>query len=238
MTPSFYDIGDSTPDAVTKSGRSQDILAQVRAYWEALREGNGIPLRSQLDPRGIESALSSAFLIERIAPGIARFRIAGMDLADLMGMELRGMPFSAAFCPASREKLASVLEQVFAKPAILTMALTAERGYSRPALSSRLLVLPMRSEQGDERLALGCFAIEGNIGRSPRRFEIDSHALMHLPQDTAAQLADWPRKGAFIPMAVRTDENRRTATFAEAAEHLTPRPQGSVPYLRLVKSDS
>jgi len=33
-------------------------------------------MRSQIDPRGLEQVLPSAFILERIAPGVARFRIA------------------------------------------------------------------------------------------------------------------------------------------------------------------
>ncbi|WP_199743751.1 PAS domain-containing protein [Pseudorhodobacter sp. E13] len=235
MTPGFFDKGE---DRAETSGRGAAMLAQVRAYWEGLRTGDSLPTRSQFDPRGIEGALSSTFLLERIAPGLARFRIAGMDLTDLMGMELRGMPLSAVFCPEQRAQLATVLEPVFSKPAILTMALTAEKGFARPALTARLLVLPMRSDAGEERLALGCFALEGGIGRSPRRFGIDSHALLHLPRDKAESPSDWPRKGAFTPMPVRSTATQHEAAFAEAAATYGTKGKTAVPYLRLVKSDN
>lgn len=235
MTPSFFDSSEGAQGSKVKG---PDVLAQVRAYWEGLRAGDDIPLRSQFDPRGIEAALSSTFLLERIAPGMARFRIAGMGLAELMGLELRGMPFSSVFCTDARAKLGAALEQVFSKPAILTMALTAPAGFAKPALTARLLVLPMRSDHGGERLALGCFALDGGIGRGPRRFNINSHALMHLPRDPAEHLADWPRTGAFTPIQVRTERDHRQAAFADSAAKYDVRANGTVPYLRLVKSDT
>jgi hypothetical protein len=74
--------------------QNQGMIAELRAYWEALREGEMLPRRDRVDPRGIAGALEHSFLIERIAPGVARFRISGMVFNDLMGMDIRGMPMS------------------------------------------------------------------------------------------------------------------------------------------------
>jgi hypothetical protein len=164
-------VSDSFSSDRTKS------MALVRAYWEALRQDGEIPLRRDIDPRGIEEVLSSTFLIERVAPGMARFRIAGMDLSDVMGMDVRGLPLSVAFVPEARAALASKLEQVFHSPAIMEMTLLASGGLIKPSLSAKLLVLPLRDETGQIRLALGCFALKGNIGRSPRRFIIEKASV-------------------------------------------------------------
>lgn len=157
--------------AVTESGMAAvrfAMIAQVRAYWEALREGGALPQRARIDPRGIEGALANSFLIERIAPGIARFRLAGMHLTDIMGMDVRGMPFSSLFEPADRDAVAPRVERVFATPCILDLCVDAGRGVGRPAFSGRMILLPVKGEGGAD-LALGCLATEGIIGRSPRR---------------------------------------------------------------------
>ena len=60
-----------------------------------------MPRRAEIDPRGIENALEYAFILERIAPGMARIRLAGIHLSDLMGMEVRGMPLTS-FIDAAR----------------------------------------------------------------------------------------------------------------------------------------
>ena len=145
-------------------------LAQVRGYWEALRHGAHVPSRLQVDPRGIEDALSQTFILDRIAPGHARFRIAGMHLADLMGMDVRGMPLSSIIEPSARAGFAAGLEQVFAHPALLSLDLEAERGIGRPSLSGRMLILPLADEAGLVRMALGCLVTAGTVGRGPRRF--------------------------------------------------------------------
>lgn len=60
------------------------ILLDVMDYWESMRDGDALPRRADIDPRRIEGALPYAFILEEIAPGLARFRVAGWHLNDLM----------------------------------------------------------------------------------------------------------------------------------------------------------
>ncbi len=165
-------------------------LAQVRAYWEGVRNGARVPARNRIDPRGIEGALAQSFLLERIAPGMARFRVAGMQLAEVMGTDARGMPLSTMVEPAARAGFGRALERVFADPAVLEMDLEAERGIGRPALSARLIVLPLTDDAGLVRLGLGCLALTGAIGRGPRRFFAVRQTIRPLDGDRDLRLAD------------------------------------------------
>ena len=176
------------------------LLAQVRAYWQGLRHGTALPLRETIDPRGIAEALESTFLLERVAPGIARFRIAGMHLHDLIGMDLRGMPLATLFDPAARTRLAEGLEAVFTTPAILELWLEAEHGLGRPQLEGRMLVLPLADAAGHTTLALGCLAMAGGMGRPPRRFAI--MGLMREALVVTATALDTPRPDhpSFAPL--------------------------------------
>lgn len=198
-----------------RNGSSLDTLAvlqQVRGYWEALRVAGGLPARAKLDPRGMVDCLDKVFLIEQIAPGLARFRLAGMGLNDLLGMDLRGMPLSALFEPVARARIGHELEQVFASPAIMEVWLEAERSVGRPALSGRMLLLPLAGAAGEPKLALGCLVTEGQLGRQPRRFAI-SGLVRELVAGTGLRL---------VP-------------GAEATEPAPPRSSGRVE-LRLVSS--
>ena len=135
-------IGGSTGGP---SGPRFAILSEVRAYWEGLREGGSLPCRDQIDPRGIAGALEQVFLVERIAPGLARFRLAGMGISDVMGMDVRGMPLSSVFDPAAHERLRVTLETVFRDSVALDLWLEAERGIGRPMLEARMMLLPLVS---------------------------------------------------------------------------------------------
>ena len=147
-------------------------LAAFEAYWASKASQGDIPRRSQIDPRGIEAFLSNAFVAERIAPGMARLRIAGMHLSDVMGMEVRAMPLSCLIAPADRDRFADALVEVFDRPAKLRVTLEAEGGLGRPALTGQMLLLPLRSDLGDISRGLGCLVTQGPIGRTPRRFRI------------------------------------------------------------------
>ncbi len=193
----------------------QGMIAEVRAYWEALRVGEMLPHRASVDPRGIAGALEHSFLIERIGPGLARFRIAGMVFNDLMGMDIRGMPISSLFLGEARLTLQMSLERVFHSPAILTLDLLADRGLGRPPMLARLIVLPMLGREGGSDLAIGCVEMTGEIGRAPRRFSITKSR-----HEVVANAR---------PAPARTPEfAEHPAPFSAA----TPK----VPYLRLVKS--
>ncbi|MBW6506829.1 MAG: PAS domain-containing protein [Rhodobacteraceae bacterium] len=163
-----------------EAGMRYQSLAVVRAYWEALRKGRQVPSRAEVDPRGIELALEHAFIAERIAPGTARFRLAGMHLNDLMGMEVRGMPLSSFFAPVARKRFSEVVEAVFQGPEVAEVTLQAEAGIGKPPLTARLLILPLKSDLGDINRALGCLVSEGQIGRSPRRFTITSVQMSRI----------------------------------------------------------
>ncbi len=242
-------------------GQRFAMLAEVRAYWEGLREGGALPERDRIDPRGISGALENTFLLERIAPGMGRFRIAGMQLHDLMGMDVRGMPLSALFDPAARTRLADGLESVFATPAVLEIWLEAERSIGRPTLEGRLIVLPLVGTSGETDLALGCLAMEGALGRAPRRFAI-SGLMSEVIERRLAARREAPRNGPndsrgdrrlpdLPPLApVQTGLQARTtlqplspqqartlgAGFSEALVDFSPRPPRGKPKLRLVHS--
>ncbi len=209
-------------------------LKQVEAYWQALRHEHGnngaVPRRAQIDPRGIDRALHQAFILERIAPGLARIRIGGMHLADLMGMEVRGMPFTALFTPAARRRISEVLETVFSAPCCAEIALTAEKGIGRPALSARALLLPLRSDLGDVTRILGCLASTGRIGRTPRRFDMASVELVRIDGKERGFVPAMGFAERPAPFAAGMESGSCTDRRAE-----TPRRRRA--HLRLVKSD-
>ncbi|MGB3279851.1 MAG: PAS domain-containing protein [Pseudorhodobacter sp.] len=225
-------IMDETGTDYHIAENANEPLAQVRAYWEALRDRDGgLPMRSQISPRGIEAALSSTFLIERIAPGMARFRIAGMDLADIMGMEVRGMPISTMISSSARADFASKLERVFHSPAILTLNLQADTGIGRPTLTACMQILPIRNLDGQPNLALGSISLKGAFGRTPRRFGISSATVVELNRPSADKTEATPKR--FVPTLFA---NAQPLAFAEAGENYEPPRKGKgISYLRLVK---
>lgn len=202
------DIDDSPPDTavprppkgkvvqlgMVHAASPDHIVSEMRRYWEGLRQARAVPNRSDVEPQGIRALLDFAFILERIAPGAARFRLAGRHLVDLMGMEVRGMPVCALLNPDSRGRLSDVLETVFKGPQIAEIAMHSRAAYGRPALNGRMLLLPLKSDLGDVTRALGCLVGDGEIGRGPRRFDILTDAVFPVIEG-ATPLP--PRAGGF-----------------------------------------
>lgn len=162
------------------------VAETMRQYWNSLRQGRAVPDRADVEPRGIREVLDYAFILERIAPGAARFRLAGSHLVDLMGMEVRGMPVCSVLNPDSRGRFSDVLESVFKAPQTAELTLRAEASYGRPVLVGRMLLLPLKSDLGDVTRALGCLATQGQIGRGPRRFDMTGDTVAPLIQGARA----------------------------------------------------
>lgn len=245
------DVGHETAPVVELPERHLRMrvapLAQIEGYWNALRGSRLLPLRSEIDPRGLKGALEYCFVLERVAPGIARLRVAGSHLGDLMGMEVRGMPISSFLTADARQEFAEMLEEVFETPATATITLSAETGLGRPPLKARMILLPVRSDLGDTSRVLGGFVTEGDIGRAPRRFSIDMIRLSPIvARDTTAK--DGPARPApdafrsfdrdhgadiALPRPAVEARNEAPAMAEDSARFEQPIP--GVPYLRVVK---
>ncbi|MGB5864635.1 MAG: PAS domain-containing protein [Sulfitobacter sp.] len=200
-------------------------ISLVEAYWEALRAGREMPKRAEIDPRGIESALENAFILERVAPGVARLRIAGSHLHDIMGMEARGMPITSFFEHDARMRVAGLLEEVFQTPATGEIFMQSKGSLGQPELSARMILLPLKSDLGDVSRILGCLVSVGEIGDVPRRFDVISTKVSRIA-DT--QPVDKSPKQPQEPVTAKPDE----PVVAEDIGTTTRGPS----YLRLVHS--
>jgi len=214
-------------------------LGVVEGYWEGLRNGRLMPARAEVDPRGIAEALEYAFVLEKIAPGLARFRLAGLHLNELLAMEVRGMPISAMFLPEARRELKTVLEAVLDTPAAVRLTLSGDPGFGRARLEGQMVLLPLRDEQGAPSRILGALQTRGEIGRGPRRFSIRDIETRPLPGDPlsmarrpTARFAHWndtpaPAAAPKPALSARArDLARRIKTFnseAETADKAGPR---------------
>lgn len=178
-TPEDQEAGSVSPTggrlirlAGSNVGRPGRVISGLRQHWEALRGSRAVPDRVDVTAPGLAEALDYAFILERIAPGTARLRLAGRHLIDLMGMEVRGMPISALLNPGFRGRMSDVLETVFQGPQIVELYLFSQKTEFSPALPARMLLLPLKSDLGDVTRILGCLIAEGQVGVTPRRFDL------------------------------------------------------------------
>ena len=169
-----------------RKARKLQALHQIETYWHRLRGGRGIPRRSDVDPRQMRGVLDHTLILERIAPGVARVRIAGQHIRAITGQEARGLPLSVLFEAGARDALAGQLERVFSDPAIVSLPIVAE-GPTGP-VKAELLMLPLLSEQGRVSRALGGISTFGEIKQAPRRLTLARGEVRIDRIDTERQL--------------------------------------------------
>jgi hypothetical protein len=195
--------------------KAATCFSELEAYWQSLCKGRIMPQRSEIDPRGIVGALDRTFLVERVAPGVARFRLAGMHLSDLMGMEVRGMPLTCFFLPGARAAIAEAVEAVFSEPARVDLWLTRARGMLQRATAARMLLLPLRDDHGQVTRAIGCLSASATTGSPPHRFTITS--------DNRQTLIGYGQRpdGVTTPDIPAVLQRVRKRTTGHARPHLT-----------------
>ncbi len=224
--------GNVTPLQQYQKPMKNPILVELLDHWEHLRAGRIAPLRSEIDPRQIENALEHAFILERQQTGDIRFRIAGMGLNQLMGMEVRSMIATSVVAPEARQQFTDILNQVFDNPEIVELKLTASDA-GRPSLTADMLLLPMHNEVGETTRILGCLVANGKGHPAPNRFTILSRKVTRIiavdaakrPMQHSQPVAGFAEdRSQFTPQAVKSPSR----TLA----HAKPRD-----YLRLVKTD-
>lgn len=196
-----------------RQGGSVSPLRQAEAYWTALRRGDDVPSRSQIDPRGLESILSNTFILERIAPGIARFRLAGTLVNEMAGMEVRGMPVTAFFTTDARKQLSSAMEHMFDTPSVVELELQIEAPRQRAPREARMLLLPLRSDLGDISRVLGVLVADEGAATTSQRFSISSIEMRAV--DMTAASAGFKAKPRPAASDERRDVNQPNPGFAE-----------------------
>ena len=204
--------------------QGRTVLEELEAYWRDLRGARRIPVRSDVDPVQIDSALPYAFILDRVAPAIARVRVAGQKISDFVGSEARGMPLTAFFTADARDMVMEQTENVFSRPALVEMPLVSVRSLGRPKLSGRMLLMPLLGPDGDVSRALGAILTDGMIGRLPRRFDI--------PDGQQIRCESLPEARLHAVAVAAVAGSRINARFS------TKRPDVARPALRLVVSNN
>lgn len=193
----FLNTGRRTADP------KHPVLAELEQYWQSLRLDDSIPNRADIDPDKISSALPYTFVLQRVAPGVARMRVAGQKLHDILRMDPRGMPVSAFFDAEDRSTLAVHLESAFSEPALIAMPVQGAAGLLRSAVKGAILLMPMRDESGDVSRVLGALVTDGPLGARSRRLRLDDSRPMRIEPLTQIHAAP-----AHTPQMQRPDVAR------------------------------
>lgn len=211
--------GEVTPLSSFARPAGRSALQEIEDHWRELRaRSEHLPRREEVDTGRIAGALPHAFVLERIAPGQARFRIAGRAIVDLLGGEARGLPLSVLFSPPGREAVAPWVQRCLEGPALVDLLVEAPQGPMRLPLRGRLLMLPMLDPEGEATRILGGLLTDGVPRRASPRFELADAV---------------PRVETVAPRA----QARRAFGFAPAMPGRPGLSESERPYLRLVVSN-
>lgn len=191
------------------------MLSSLKSYWERLRAGRIAPYRAEIDPRQFETALENMFIVERIAPDNMRIRLAGMNICEMMGMEVRGMQPGFLIEEPDRLRFERLLNVVMAEPSVVELRLAADGRNAR--YRATMLLMPLRSDFGEVNRVLGCISGQGEVHAPPLAFRIEDVAVTPIEPSQSAE-----------PM-------RALPGFAEAQAGFDPGP--AAPKLRAIEGN-
>lgn len=179
-----FDPYKVSADAVSKADdvimTNPTALKELEEYWASLPFTNGVPHRKDIDPVALGGLLEDSFVLERIAPGVARIRVAGRNIAKLIGIEARGLSLTAVMLPEARADMAKYLETAFTTPSIVEIPLVGPHAMGQPKLQGKILLLPLRDTLGRVSRILGVLVMSGRRGLGGRRFAISPDAEVRV----------------------------------------------------------
>ncbi len=187
------------------------IIKDLFGYWDQLRGERLAPTRSEIDPRKIKGTLEHTFILEAVRNGAPRFRLAGIEVCDLLGMELRGMPIDALFEPVDRKMLADIVTDVFQAPHIAQLRLCGQLAGGRSVLG-HMILMPLRDENGDISRILGAATLDHELMRPPVRFTIQSKSITRIVSKQEMPLDIAVEGGMAEPSRVFQRETKRPPT--------------------------
>ncbi|MGJ8610744.1 MAG: PAS domain-containing protein [Octadecabacter sp.] len=170
------DVSDAQDVIMTNPTATQEL----EAYWETLPRIHGVPMRKAVDPVAMGGLLEDSFILERVAPGVARIRVAGRNVAKLVGLEPRGLPLTAILRPESRAEMVTHIEATFCGPTIVELPLESPRAVGQPLLEGKIMFLPLRDDHGRVSRVLGVLVMSGRRGLGGRRFVISTASAPRL----------------------------------------------------------
>ncbi|RYG92127.1 PAS domain-containing protein [Loktanella sp. IMCC34160] len=150
------------------------VLSNLERYWSDLRGARRVPVRTAVDPAHIDAALPHAFILERCAPQVARFRVCGQRITQFIGAESRGMPLSVLFTAQGVQGIGPLLERCLDDPAVVEVPVVSRMTLTRRRLVGSMLLLPLEGPDGLVDRVLGALLVDGAPGLGARSFDIDT----------------------------------------------------------------
>ena len=149
------------PAAITLETVLHGAAGPLMAHWLDLSRacGGGIPRRARIEPAAFASLLSSVYVCERSGSGI-RYRLAGAQIEQVLGMSVRGLSLPEIFPdPLALEVISGVYNAVMERPALAFGRGQVYVRLNRIGFGTRL-VLPLSSDGRAVDMLIGATVAE------------------------------------------------------------------------------
>ena len=125
---------------------TQPNIEALVDYWQARRNGEAAPARASIDPMDFVQILPQVIMLGRRGPGDYVFRLVGGFVADLHGLDLRGVDFTALWAQNARQPIRNALEDARRDPAAIHITADVQAG--ELTLPVSLVLLPLTNAEG------------------------------------------------------------------------------------------
>lgn len=178
----------------------------VDAHWFAIRYGADIPKRADITAAALDDALEYLILLERPEVGPLRLRIGGMSICDMIGQDVRGLPFRALFTPECQTDLEALVTQSLIQPAFIDVPVAGEtlNGQIVPGMMS---LRPLRDGAGAVTRAIGTLIFRSDMSSI-------TGVRLQLGEALLTDIADLEEATPHTPPMIQTAVLRGTETPA------------------------
>lgn len=161
-----------------------DLILRLFEYWCAKRNGRSMPARRDIDPLEIPWALPKIFLIDFELPDIFRYRLAGEEISDVFGRNLKGCTLQDILSPEGCERVTERWMSLVETRSIIAMKGLVYLPADRIPLGERILLPLAEVADGPVTGLIGmteCEWISGPMIEEYKLADIEIYPVAGLP---------------------------------------------------------
>jgi hypothetical protein len=140
------------------------VSRQLYDYWNAQRGERRFPARGQIVPGEIPAILGNTFMLTRAASVEPTFRLAGTRICEMLGRELKGIPFISLWDARSHALLRDILDHL-AREDAGAVAAVAGKTDDDGTLDLEMVLLPLGGGVAMESRSIGTLTPMTERGR-------------------------------------------------------------------------
>ena len=207
---------------------SNAAIEKLYSYWNSLREDGQVPARKRVNPRAVPEVLDSTFIIELVSPYDYRFRVAGLQICEMAGMEVRGLSPEVLVAKPHKHRLSAIIAEVAARPTVARLEIeTVDSSGNRS--ETQMILMPLRGEYQEITRVLGCLPLAPEVSTPPvtillRGIDLQSVDYFQQPETEYAGFAEdrtsFLQDGAHLFRSIQGGGQRRATGAKPAREFL------------------